>query len=212
MKVKKYPQSHLVISSEKGKLIIDPGFFTFDKGYKVEDFADVDAYLITHRHDDHLGPDTIKELVGDKPVYGNADVVAKLKTLGVEATEVKSREKFSVLGYEIEPVDLPHFKVPDNRESPQNTGFIVDGVFFHAGDGFKLDGVSVNNTALALGHSSLSILDVLDFAKSLNAKVLIPIHYDAYKRDPEELVKASENYGYNIEIRPLADEEETEIS
>lgn len=213
MKIQKFPQSHLVITNDSGKkLIIDPGYLTFKDGnFKVEDFQGADVYLITHQHTDHLDPETIKEIVEDKPIYGNFDVILKLKEVGVEhGTAVTNRQKFSAAGFEIEAFDLPHFRIP--TESPPNTGFVIDGVFFHGGDGFTIEqNLSVENTALAYGHPALSALGVLELAKSLNAKVLIPIHYDIYRRDPQELKKASEAYGYNIEILALATGEEANI-
>lgn len=208
MKVKKYPQSHLVITSDFGKrLVIDPGYLTFQLGFKVADFQGMDVYLITHQHADHLGPETIKEIVGDKPVYGNSDVIAKLSEVGVKGIEVKDRQKFSVAGFEITPVDLPHFSI--GKEVPLNTGFVINGVFFHAGDGFELKGLSVEIAGLPIGHPSLTNEDVIEFAKSLGCKLLIPIHYDAYPRDPNDFKKLAEPLG--IEIRPLANGEETTI-
>lgn len=210
MKVKKYPQSHLVITGSSGKkLIIDPGYLTFQQGFQISDFQGADLYLITHQHADHMDPETIKEVVGESKVYGNSDVVAKLKEIGVNhAVEVRDREKFSAEGFEITPIDLPHFQIP-GKEVPLNTGFIIDGVFFHAGDGFKLEGVTINNAALPIGHPAISTVSVLEFAKSIEAKVVIPIHYDAYPRDPNELKKIAEPFG--IEVRPLSSGEETEI-
>lgn len=215
MLIKKYPQSHLVITNDQGKkLIIDPGFLTFKTGqFKISDFQGADLYLITHQHADHMDPETIKEVVGEGAVFGNFDVVNKLKSVDVlHAKEVKNREKFSVSGFEIEAVELPHFRTPDNNPPP-NTGFLINGIFFHGGDGFKINEVlSVENAALASGHPALSTLSVLDLAKSLNAKVLIPIHTDIYPRNLEEFKKASEVYKYGIEIKAIASGEEINIS
>lgn len=215
MKVKKYPQSHLVITSDSGsprevgkKLIIDPGYLTYKFGFKIEDFQGADVYLITHQHADHLDPETIKEVVGNSPVYGNSDVVAKLAEVGVKAKEAKDRQKFSAAGFEITPIDLPHCQIA-GKEVPPNTGFVINGVFFHAGDGFKLEGVSVETAALPIGHPALTNAGVMEFAKSLGVKLLIPIHYDAYPRDPNEFKKLAEPLG--IEVRPLANGEETTI-
>lgn len=210
MKVKKYPQSHLVITNNSGnKLIIDPGYLTFEQGFKVEDFQGADAYLITHQHPDHLDPKTIKQVVGDKSVYGNSDVVAKLKEVGLNANEVKNGEKFFASGFGITPFDLPHFPHPLGNKLPPNTGFMIDGIFFHPGDGYELTGLTVDNAALPLGHPFLSTTMVLNFAKSLQAKVVIPIHYDAYPRDPEEFKKFAKELG--IEVRVLVPGEETTI-
>lgn len=216
MKVKKFPQSHLVITNDLGKkLIIDPGYLTFDpstgSGWKVSDFQGADVYLITHIHDDHMGWNTIKEVVGSKPVFGNFDVVNKLKELGVEGKLVEDRKTFNQDGFEITPIDLPHFEIPSGRPIPQNTGFVIDGIFFHAGDGFEFKGLTVENAAIAIGHPALSYLGVMKFAKDLGVKVLIPIHYDKYLRNPEELKLTSEVYKFGIEIRTLNVGEETTV-
>lgn len=202
MKVKKYPQSHLVMTSDTDKkLIIDPGYLTFDKGFKVSDFQGADVYLITHQHADHLGPETIKEVVKEALIFGNADVVAKLSEIGVKAQEVKNGQKFKAEGFEITPYDLPHFPHPFGKPMPQNTGFVIDGIFFHAGDGYELEGLRIENAALPIGHPSLATTQVLNFAKALGVKLIIPIHYDAYPRDPNELKVLAEQLG--IEVRPL---------
>lgn len=210
MKVKKYPQSHLVIINDAGnKLIIDPGYLTFEKGFKVSEFQGADVYLITHQHSDHLDPNTIKEVVEDSLIFGNSDVVAKLAEVGVEAKEVKDRQKFEVAGFEILPVDLPHFPNPLGKPMPPNTGFVIDNVFFHAGDGYWLEGLKVENAALPIAHPSISTAQVLNFAKSLQVKLIIPIHYDVYLRDPSELANLAKEL--NIEVRPLNLGEETEV-
>lgn len=214
MKVKKYPQSHLVITNDSGKkLIIDPGYLTFDpsagSGFKAEEFQGADVYLITHQHPDHLDPNNIKEVVGDNPVYGNADVVAKLSSIGVKAQEVKDKQKFKAGGFEITPFNLPHFPNPLGKPVPPNTGFVINNIFFHAGDGYELEEVSVENAALPIAHPSLSTTQVLNFAKSLQVKLIIPIHYDVYIRDPNELAKLAQEL--NIEVRALNIGEQTSI-
>jgi L-ascorbate metabolism protein UlaG (beta-lactamase superfamily) len=211
MKVTKYPQSHLVIVKDSKKIIIDPGNFTFDQGYPIEQFQNADVYLITHLHDDHMGHNTIKELVSNKPVFANTDSMNKLKELGVEATEVKDGEEWEIVGFKIKAVDLPHVWLEETPPMPQNTGFVIDDVFFHSGDGLEINSLTVDNAALPIGHSAISNNDVFKTMRKLKAKVLIPIHYDAYKRDPQELKKQSENYNFGFDIRPLKNEESTEV-
>ena len=210
MKVTKYPQSHLIIITNSGKkLIIDPGYFTFQAGFKVADFQGADGYLITHQHSDHLDPETIKEVVGDKPVYGNQDVIAKLVDVGVKGIEVRSREDFMVDGVKITPIDLPHFSKP-GVTMPQNTGFLIEGVFFHPGDGDRApEALESDNLALPIGGATITLDTALQFAKDLKAKLVIPVHYDYYKSDPEEFKKMAEPLG--IEVRPLNPGQETEI-
>lgn len=209
MKIKKYPQSHLLITGQNTKIMIDPGYITFEKGYKVEEFQGLDGYLITHQHKDHLDLENIKQIVGDKPIYGNYDVVTKLKEAGVEAVTVYEKKPFKIGEFEIIPFNLAHFPHPFGKVMPPNTGFVINGVFFHAGDGYELEGLTVDNAALPIAHPSLSTTQVLNFAKSLQAKVIIPIHYDSYPRDPQELGNLAGQVG--IEVRPLKNGEETTI-
>lgn len=211
MKITKFPQSHLVLEKEGKKIVIDPGNFTFEKGYTVEQFQNADCYLVTHLHNDHLGDGTIKQLVGENPVYANTDSVQKLQQLGVAAIEIKDGQEWEVAGFKIKAVDLPHVHLDQTPAMPQNTGFIIDNIFFHSGDGLETENLHVEHAALPIGHSAISNNDVFNSLRKLEAKVLIPIHYDAYKRDPEELKKQSAHYNFGFEIRILKNEESTEI-
>ncbi|MBI2596499.1 MBL fold metallo-hydrolase [Candidatus Daviesbacteria bacterium] len=217
MTVKKYPQSHLVITQGQTKIVIDPGNITFSKGFKAEQFQGADAYLITHQHEDHLGLQTIKEIVGEKPVYGNADVAEKLKNLGVDCTMVNDRQKFVAAGFEIEAVDLPHCKMGDGSGGPPNTGFLINpstslrtgGVLFHPGDGDRNPGILSENVALPIAGPSITMEGALKFAQDLKAEIVIPIHYDFFKNDPDEFAKMAQAEG--IEVRVLAAGGETII-
>lgn len=214
MKVRRYPQSHLVITNGLGKkLIIDPGYITFEKGFKVSDFQGADVYLITHQHADHLDPNTIKEVVGESPVYGNADVVNKLAEVGVKAIEVKDRQKFAVAGFEIASVDIPHFQVP-GKEVPPNTGYLINGVFFHPGDGGEApEEVRSDNLALLIANPWISpghYEKAIEFAKNLKAKLVIPIHYDSrYPANTEEFTQEASKE--DLEVRVLGWGEEITI-
>lgn len=212
MKVKKYLQSHLVITGISTKIIIDPGSITFAAGFKPEEFQGADAYLITHQHQDHMDPNNIKGVVnsGQGIVYGNADVVAKLKSLEIEAKETCDKEKFQVGGFEIIPIDLPHCKMQDGSDGPPNTGFLINGVLFHPGDGDKRpNDLTVENLALPIAGPTITMNGALQFAQDIQAKIVIPIHYDYFKADPEEFKKMASPFG--IEVRPLAPGQETDI-
>ena len=209
MKVKKFPQSHLVLKKNGKTLIIDPGYITFEKGFKVSDFQGADVYLISHQHDDHLGPVTIKEVVGDAPIYGNFDVVKKLREVGVlNARELKNLEEVEVGGFKIKAFDLAHFKKP-GFEMPPNTGFLIDGIFFHPGDGDKAPHIHSDNAAVPIGGWTINLDTALEFSKEIGAKIVVPIHYDWYEADALKFKEMAMDEG--IEVRILDHGEETEI-
>lgn len=209
MIIKKFPQSHLVISKDGHKICIDPGNYTFQAGFKVEDFSDIDVFLITHQHSDHMDPDLIGQLVTDKLIIGNSDVVSKLENLGVKAEEIKDGESREVVGFNVTAYDLPHCKMIDGSDGPLNTGFVIDGVLFHPGDGIALEGLVIDKVALPIAGPSISFKTAVDFAKQLSAKTLIPIHYDAFSTDPNFFKQRVESLGFEIIV--LKDGQETEI-
>lgn len=219
MVVKKYPQSHLLITGNNTKIIIDPGNITFNpltpfgrlgQVFKIEEFQGMDGYLITHQHADHLDPQRIREIVGDKGVYGNSDVVGKLKELGVDATTIYDRQSFKVGEFEITPVDLPHCKMQDGSDGPPNTGFLIGGVFFHPGDGDKAPFLTSENLALPIAGPSITYDGALKFAQDLHAKIVIPIHYDSkFSADPQDFAQKASPLG--IEVRILNWGKETTI-
>lgn len=208
MKIIKYPQSQLIIVGENTKILIDPGNITFKKGFKDEQFTGMDGYLITHQHADHLDPQNIKAVVSNSKVYGNADVVEKLQEFGVKAEVIKDREKFQIGEFLIEAVDLPHSPLPSGAPVPPNTGFLINEVLFHPGDSVQMRDVLVNNLALPIAGPNINFENALSLAKNMQAKVLIPIHFDAHNVDPFEF---KEKYSNEFDIRVLKDGEETEV-
>ncbi len=212
MKVTKYPQSHLVIEKNGFRIMIDPGNVTFANGFSPEEFQGCDGYLITHTHSDHLDPENIRIVVGDNKVFGNEDVVNKLKELGIEGQVVKNKETFKVGEFEIIAVDLPHCALPEGMgEPPPNTGFIIDGVLFDPGDGYEApEQLKVDNMVLAITGPTITTEGAIKFAQDLGVKVVIPIHYNGrFKADPEDFAKEATKLG--MEIRILNFGEETEV-
>ncbi len=233
LRLTKYPQSCFVIESAGKKIMIDPGIFFAEK-FKAADFLDVTAVLFTHQHIDHLDIASVKLFAANKiPIYGNADVAAKLSAENVKVNEVSGRKKFFVAGFEIEPVDLPHCqlrqcKVCKNKiwnqpsckdhqnqvetlDGPQNTGFLVDGVFFHPGDGVEIENVIAKNAGVPIVGPTITYADAWLFAEQIKAKTVIPMHYDHLgflNRDPNEFAKLVPK---GIDVRILENGESTEL-
>lgn len=210
MQVTKYPQSHLLISDGTHKIVIDSGSITFSKDFKAEQFAGADAYLFTHSHPDHLDTEHIQDIVGDKPVFGNADVVKVLGEKGIKATQVNHGQSFQAGGFQVTAIDLPHCKMQDGSDGPPNTGFLINGVLFHPGDGDKApDDVITTNVALPIAGPTITLDGALQFAKDVQAKVVIPIHNDYFHNDEAQFAQMASASG--IEVRILKPGEATEL-
>ena len=186
MKVTKYPQSCLVVEQQGKRLVIDPGALVSGK-YKAEDLLPIDAILITHEHEDHADPALIRELAQN----GNVPVIANQSTkelLGDLVTQVvDDNESLEAAGMKVVARELPHCLMVDGSTGPQNTGYVIDGTFFHAGDGIVLDGLQVESAAIPIAGPDISARDVFDFIKQLQCQAVVPIHYDFFLENPRLL-------------------------
>jgi L-ascorbate metabolism protein UlaG (beta-lactamase superfamily) len=210
MKVTKFPQSCLLVEHENRKIVIDPGVQFLDT-HSVEELKGVEAVLYTHQHSDHYEPKIVEALLNQgAAVYANA---ATAELIGTDrVTTVNDGQTFTVAGFEIVARELPHCLLSDGSEGPQNTGYVIDGVLFHPGDGKELAGLQVDNLALPIAGPDISILDAINFAKQVGAKVAIPIHFTAIPADPGVFAAYAAKGNANFEVRVLADGESTEIA
>ncbi len=181
MKVTKYPQSCLVLCKNGQCILIDPGNLVAEK-YKLQDLGLVEAVLYTHSHPDHFDESIIDQLkAADVEIYANADVASKIK---IPVTTVKDGEEFLVAGFKVKALDLPHFPLVGTGlpvELPQNTGYLIDGLLFHPGDGLKLSGLKADNLAAPIGSSLPDPLQAaIDLADGIQAEKIIPIHYEGH--------------------------------
>ncbi len=207
MKVTRFPQSCLLLEKETHKIVIDPGMH-FLETHSVEELSGVEAVLYTHQHVDHYNAEIAEALLAQGAVvYANA-ATAQLMGEG-KATVVSDNEAFSAGGFEVVARELPHCLLPDGSEGPQNTGYVIDGVFFDPGDGKDIDGLQVDNMALPITGPDISMLDAFNFAEKLGVKVAIPVHYHWMGADVETYKQFAKARPF--EVRVLADGESTEI-
>jgi len=192
--------SCLLVTTEEGTTLFDPGFFTFDTDHvDLEEIGDVQRVLITHEHGDHVKPEFVRWLVDrgdDVRVHANRAVADLLAPHDIEVLI----EDPAGVSHE----DVVHETIPTGA-APPNRSYTIDGVLTHPGDSYQ---PTTCGPVLALpllipwGSTTASVA----FARRLGPKQVVPIH-DFYtssdgRRWITGLVKSVlENDG--IELVPL---------
>jgi len=147
------------------------------------DFGQLDAVLYTHEHSDHFDAEMAQAFVeqGVAPVYANASTA---KYIRASKIAVEDGKEYKIGKMTVKAVDLPHCVMVDGSEGPQNTGYLVNNKIFHPGDGKELKSLKVEVLAMPLAGPDISPHDAFMFAKQVNAKAVVPIHYDYLGGNP----------------------------
>ena len=207
MKVTKFPQSCLLLEKHGQKIVIDPGMF-FAQKYKAADLGNVAAVLYTHEHPDHFNPDIATDLRGQGAAFFANASTAKL--VG-DCRLVNDGDTFEVAGFKVTAHELPHSLLPDGSPGPQNTGYLIDGVFFDPGDGKEIAGLHADSMALPITGPDISMMDAFNFAKQLGVKVAIPVHDRWFGANAETYSEFARMSKMPFELRALKDGESTEL-
>lgn len=239
MKITKFPQSNFLIEKEEVRILIDPGYLTFEK-FKLTDFGELSAILVSHRHWDHIDREPVKIWSRRRvPIFGNSDVVQILQEEEIKVTQVGADQEFNIGEVKIRTIEIPHCQllfckkcgrqlhadelVPivkkckvhlqeelEKVDGPENTGFLIDGVLFHPGDGIEIFGFTVENACVSINGPTIDFERAWQFAKSLSAKKIIPMHYShpTFPADPQDFAKANR---LGIEVKILDDKESLDI-
>ena len=159
------------------------------------ELAGIDAYLLTHSHQDHLDPETLagyRSAGGRGPYFAPAEAWEKLHALGVPASEttlVWPNKEVALGDLRIRAT----FAIPFAGDDLTHVGYLVfvkDGptVYFTGDTGFEeLLAIAVephkpdvlvtviNGAFRNLGPAEAAIL-----ARKLGVKVVIPCHHDLF--------------------------------
>lgn len=187
MRVSKYIHACLLVEDGGDKILFDPGKFSFVEGLvKPDDFRDLSAVVLTHRHPDHVDDEALAKIVANNPsaaVLTNAEIEAQLSRLGIAAELFESGRR-AVGNFNLEAVTAAHAPIL-NAETPRNIAYVVNGRLLHPGDSFdrSLDpyhGIEI--LALPVMAPWTTELEVAEFARRISPKQVIPIH-DGYAKE-----------------------------
>ena len=201
MKLTRYFQSCLLIEDSGVRILIDPSGQEKDR---LGEFGKLDAVFYTHEHSDHFDAGMAQQFVeeGVAPVYANASTA---KLIEASKTVVEDGKEYEINGLKIKAIGLPHCLMVDGSAGPPNTGFLINGKFFHPGDGVELDGLEADVLALPISGPDISLKDAYDFTMRLKAKQVLPIHYDYLGGNPDFLGASLNKKGVKVHALTIGD-------
>ncbi|MCD6257292.1 MBL fold metallo-hydrolase [Candidatus Aerophobetes bacterium] len=159
---------------EKSRVYIDP--------WKIKETEKADLVLITHSHYDHLSPEDVEKIQGERTsIVVPYDGVGKLRG---NVRGIAPGESISVNDVNIQAV--PAYNVGKSYHPKGNkwVGYVVEigGIsIYHAGDTDFIPEMKEINPYVALlpigGTYTMGVDDALRAVESLNPHIVIPMHY-----------------------------------
>lgn len=215
MKIKKYPQSCLMIETNNNKILVDPSTLKYQDKY-FNEWLSANAILITHKHPDHINANVLGNY--NIPIYSTNEVKNAYPELEIKI--VKENDIFNIDNIKIEVVKAIHGYNPNlkgGKEVLENVGYIIDDgknrlyitsdtICFN--NSYKADIVALPITGYGLTMSSY---EASLFAKELGTRLVLPIHMDN-ELYPTNMKYMEENFNkFNINYKLLEIEEVIEI-
>jgi len=216
MKITRFAQSCLLIEANGKRILVDPGYIQYKETYPENEWSDIDAILVTHKHTDHCHVDAIKEIVKNPKTkfYTSQEVADAFPELSPEI--VKDGDVLTFDDVKVDVVKAVHGWVPPFRggkEINENIAFIIDDSvnrIYQTSDticfdnNYRCDAIflPVVNHGIVMGPWDAAL-----FAKDTGAKLVIPIHYDnpSHSADFELVKKEFEAQGLNYKFLEIGE-------
>lgn len=188
-----YGHSNILIQNEKVKIVIDP-FFSNNPLNTLSDIHEIkpDYIIVTHAHSDHIG-DTVKiAKQSDSLVLSNFEIIKRIEKTGIKTHPMYISGKMTVPGGWIKFTSAAHgSSFEDGSYGGLAMGALIhlDGkTIYHAGDTgltYEFKGLGeLYDIDVALlpvgGNFTMDVKDAAVAARWLNARLVIPIHYNTW--------------------------------
>lgn len=211
-------QTGFMFESNNNKFIIDPYLSDYveDKyGEKLkrqspivvepELLFDIDIILITHEHEDHCDPNTLRKIVKANPnVLICCPIQCNEIIRGIPFTQVinpKVNETLTIGKVNIRAIPSSHLEVEIKNNYSRWLGYelkIGDKILYHPGDTIPYDGLknylsdSIDLAFLPINErnyyrerdgiiGNMSSREAIDLSRELHIKEWIPTHWDMFE-------------------------------
>ena len=173
---------------------IQDGQVVYVDPYQIQAGLRADIVLVSHEHSDHCSVDDLKKITGpNTTIVAHAQSKAELSKLKVKEIRImKPGDKINVgdVGIEAVPAyNVNKFREPGKVFHPKEDGKLgfvitVKGLrIYHAGDTDHIPEMKNIRADVALlpvsGTYVMTVQEAAEAVKTLNPKVVIPMHYGA---------------------------------
>lgn len=172
MKITKFVHSCLLVETENGTAIFDPGHYSWDSGvFNSTNLTHLDDIVISHAHADHLHPPFLAAL---RAKFPNATITAPPKALAKLKQPGSSHPHQS--SPRVSTFEIPHEDTTPLGQAAQNYGAHYLGLLTHPGDSYALEEtkavLALPITAPTWGTLALAAR----LALKLKPRYIVPIH------------------------------------
>lgn len=150
--------------------------------FEISGGETADIILVTHDHYDHLSPDDLKKIQGEKTtvvvppcgsgmVQGNVRTIRQGETLTIDGVEIKAVPSYNIgkqfhpkeksyIGYVFKIDDVTYYHAGDTDMIPEMTGLKPDVAFLPVG-----------------GTYTMTAEEAARAVKEIQPKVVVPMHW-----------------------------------
>lgn len=214
MRITKYPQSCLLVETQRGKILVDPGALEYKEEYFTA-WNQADIVLLTHWNSDHVNYAVLKRIKA--PIFSTLEVQNKYPDLKIEVISENDDIPLDYMSvYVAKAIRGYNSDLSKGKNVYENGGYIINGIIggnnnklYVTSDAiclktnYKADIVALSVTR----HGLMSGYDATLFAKDLGAKLVLPtyIDNDLYPTDLEYMKVNFEKNNVNYRILEIGE-------
>jgi len=201
MKLTRFAQSCLLIETKGKRILVDPGNLFFEESLLTDYWNNINLIFVTHKHSDHCYAPAILDIMKNPQTkfYSTSEVAEKYIDIHSEIIKVWDILQFDEITIKVVPAVhgfLPQLKW--GGEVLEWVGYIIDDgekKIYIVGDSicFPTEEVCDILFVPVCNHGLVMwAFEAAKFAQQVQAKLVIPCHYD--------------NEKFHIDIKTVEDE------
>ncbi len=177
MQLTKFGHSCVLIQDDQTKILFDPGMWTDELPENIK----VDAVVITHVHQDHLGLGRYLEIFKSAPrIITNSEVKEELDKHDINCEVAEEGTQIQVNTITLDPFGTTHAILhPELLPKFQNIGYLINNKIFHPGDSFTVPSLPVETLLVPLSAPWSKVSETMDYVIEVKPKTMFAIH-DAF--------------------------------